>query len=119
MSLPARFKYIVLSLLFVFATINFTKTIINVLHNSRRLGEMNAEVSGLKNEEESLKSALSYKKSDDFVVTEARNKLNMVKKDEEIFAKPVVLGIKDESSDNQKPEKRIESNVSLWIKLFL
>jgi len=80
---------------------------------------MSAEVSGLKDEEKSLKDELSYKKSDDFVVTEARNKLNMVKKGEEIFAKPVVLGIKDESSDNQKPEKRIESNVSLWVKLFL
>ena len=118
MSLPARLKYIVLSLLFVFATINFTKTIINVLHNSRRLADINSEVADLKDQEKSLESELSYKKSDEFVVAEARNKLNMVKKGEEIFAKPVVLGVKNEPNVKRDPTKQGENNAVLWLKLF-
>ncbi len=125
MSIPARPKYIVLSILFVLATINFTKTTVSILESSKRLDNLKSEVTQLEARQAQLRQELTYKKTDTFVEEEARNKLNMVKKGEEIFIFPQiavgkVLGAQSASVDNSLAARStpLETSFQRWLQLL-
>ena len=116
MSNSARFKYILLSILFVIATVNFTKTTLQILDSSKRLDVIKTEVSDLEIKKTRLTNDLEYKKSDEYIEDSARNQLGLIKPGEKLFIFPSVLGSSQNSSDSIKnPEAGERSNVQLWL----
>ena len=126
MSIPARPKYIVLSILFVLATINFTKTTVSILESSKRLDSLKGEVTQLEARQAQLRQELAYKKTDSFIEEEARNKLNMAKVGEEVFIFPQIVEGKVLGSHSSTTSgslairaKPIETNFQRWVRLLL
>jgi len=117
MSFPARVKYILLTLLFLFAAVNFARTTANVLRSSKRLDDLKSEISGLEAEKGSLEQDIAYKATDDYVEERARNALNFVKPGEKVYVVPQVLG--DASRKLSAVSDSVEkSNLRLWYELF-
>lgn len=117
MSLPAYLKYIGLTILFTVATVNFTRTTLNVIQSSKRLSDTEAQVTALEGEKTALEKDLDYKKSDEFVEAEARNKLGLAKPGEEIFVVSQVLGEAAHKQENVVAESDLD-NLHLWLNLF-
>lgn len=92
MSIPANVKYILLSLIFALATINFTRTTLEILKSSQRLEDVNSEVAVLGAKKEQLEKDIQYAKTDEFVEEKARNNLNLVKPGEQMFVVPKMVG---------------------------
>ncbi|MBI2414857.1 septum formation initiator family protein [candidate division WWE3 bacterium] len=114
MHVPAYIKHLVLTLLFIVAAVNFTRTTLNIIESSKRLDELKNTVSSLESKKNELKSELEYKKTDDFVEKEARNKLGMAKIGEEIFVVENILGTNSALGQS----KKALSNVQLWVQVF-
>lgn len=112
---PAQFKYILLSILFVIATVNFTKTTLQILNSSKRLDILETEVSDLEIKKTRLKNDLEYKKSDEYIEDSARNQLGLVKPGEKLFIFPSVLGASQNGDDIKNLQSRGRSNVELWF----
>ena len=91
MSIPAQVKYIGLSLLFAFATINLTRTTLNIIKSSERLNEAKREVLSLEEEKKRLEKELAYRKTDEFIEEKARNQLSLIRPGEQVFIVPEVL----------------------------
>ena len=117
MGIPAYLKKIILSLLLLIAAFNFIKTTFKVLDRSKRLDNLKTEVSQLEEDRFDLNNELEYKESKEFVVEEARNKLGLVKPEEELFVVSRVLGDKS-YSDSPKRNINNQSNIMLWFNLF-
>lgn len=96
-------KYILISLLLLSASFGFVRNTANTIKNNQRYKDLENTVSGLQKEKALLQENLAYQESDEFIEQEARNKLNMVKDNEEIF----VLG-----SESQIPEKDLSENAT-------
>lgn len=90
MSIPAHIKYILLSLLFGLATINFIRTTLDILKSSERLDDVNKEVLGLEVKKATIEKDIQYAKTDEFVEERARNELNLIKPSEKVFVVPRV-----------------------------
>lgn len=116
MSVPARLKYIVLSIMFVIASVNLTRTALDILQNSKRLDTLKVEISGLENEKTSLEHDIDYKNSANFIEERARNALNLIKPNEHVFVVPSVLSTSSSKDTNQGALK--QSNVEVWLRLF-
>ena len=117
MAVPAYLRNIFITILFVVATINFTRTTLKVVESSRRLDELKVEVGGLEGQKEALEKELKYKKSDVFIEKEARNLLGFVKPGEHLFIVPLSDGEKH-TSGNVLGEEEERSNPQLWMDLF-
>ena len=116
---PAQFKYMLLSILFVIATVNFTKTTLQILDSSKRLDVLETEVSDLEIKKTRLTNDLEYKKSDEYIENSARNQLGLVKPGERLFIFPSALGISQNSGGNSKNIQAGEkSNIALWLDLL-
>lgn len=128
MAMPAQTKYIVLSILFVLASINFTRTALEILENSKRLDSLSQEVEELESEKKEYKNRVAYKKTDEYIEEKARNDLNMIKPGEKVYVvpqeykgidlEPKVLGQKTDSDGILFGRIDPESNIAKWIKLF-
>ena len=114
MSFPAQVKYIVLTLLFVVATVNSTRTTMDILKSSKRLENLKGEVNSLEEKRAYLNSTLEYKRTDEFVEERARNALNLIKPGEKVYVHPKVLGKSIERQDTQTQEKE-KPPVQLWF----
>ena len=117
MSFPAQIKYIVFTLLFAIATINFARTTLNILHSSQRLEDLKADVAGLETKSSDMGNAIAYKKTNEFIEERARNALNLVKPGEKVFVMPVVLAASFVQS-SELAEEKDRSNLELWSELF-
>jgi cell division protein FtsB len=128
MRLPAHLKYIVISILFVLAAINFTRTTLEILKSSKRLDDIKSEVSVLEEKKGNLEESIEYKKSDDYIEERARDDLNLIRPGEKVY---VVADLDLNKIDEKTNEvlaaftKRIEdntkaseSNAYQWYKLF-
>ncbi len=115
MGVPVYIKHLVLALLFTLAAVNFSKTTLEVIESSKRLDELKNQVTTMEIETETLSKELEYKKSDDFIEAEARNKFGFVKPGEEIFVYPKVLS---SASHNENFFEKEKSNPQLWAELF-
>lgn len=129
MLIPVQFKYVALIVLFALASVNFTKTALEIVNNSKRLDSLHYEVSSLKQEKADLDSIVAYKQTDQYVEEKARNDLNMIKPGEKVY---VLEKISVESGEFSPEAVRKgvatsvlgasatdESNLSSWLKLFL
>ena len=117
MSLPAYVKYTGLTILFLLATVNFTRTTLDVVESSKRLDEVRGEVAVLEEEKQTLETELDYKKSVEYIEKEARNKLGFVKPGEQVFVTSEVLG---STAHNAFGTRTAEINVfRMWLDLFL
>lgn len=117
MSIPAYLRHTALTILFLLATVNFTKTTLNVIESSKRLEETDADVTALEDEKILLEEELTFKKTAEFVEQEARNKLGLVKPGEEVFVTSEVLG---DTAHNEGLAANTQdySNLKLWLNLF-
>ncbi len=115
MGIPAYIKHLALAVLFTLAAINFTRTTFEVVESSKRLDELKEGVASLEQEKLTLSEELEYKKTDEFVESEARNKFGFVKPGEEIFVYPQVLS---EASHNIEYADAEKSNPKMWLEVF-
>ncbi len=119
-------KYIAFSVLFLFASLHFVRTTFGIAKNNRRLQTIHSEVAQLEKELEIAKSELAYQQTDAFIEEQARNKLNLVKPNEQIFVlnqdleadfAQKVMGLKiSQEGEATEPEK---SNLKQWFDLIL
>lgn len=114
MSIPAYAKHIFFSVLFIIATVNFTRTTLNIIESSRRLEELKNQVSTLEEDKKSLQSDIAYKSSDFFVEAEARNKLGMALPDEKVFVSENILGLATTSNETNKELSALQ----VWLNVF-
>ncbi len=84
MVFSVRGKYILLSILLILASINFTRTAYDILKSSKRLDDLEEEVSGLDSRKQRLQEEIERKKTPEYVEEKARNELNMIKPGEKI-----------------------------------
>jgi cell division protein FtsB len=128
MRLPAHLKYIVISILFILAAVNFTRTTLDILKSSRRLDDIRSEVNELEEKKAQLDGDIEYKKSDEYIEERARNDLNLIKPGEKVYVvSDLDLSDIDEKTSDVLAEftERIErsssesnSNAYQWYKLF-
>ena len=128
MAVPAQTKYVLLTILFVMASINFTKTALEILENSKRLGSLSQEVKEMKEEKKDYENEVSYKKTDEYIEEKARNDLNLIKPGEKVYVvskgmeevdlESQVLGQKSVSQKLFLGKFDGESNLARWWRLF-
>ena len=124
-------KYLILSALFIFASVNFTRTTLEILKSSQRLDDLKDEVNELGIQKSQLNNEIEYKQTDDYIDEIARNDLNLVKPGEKVY---VIQGdsletddsgvnsgssVLSEFADRSKESSDIaDSNAYQWYKLF-
>ncbi len=128
MAVPARTKYIILAVLLTLASINFTRTALEILENSKRLDTLSQEVVQLEEEKQQLERDVVYKNTDEFIEEKARNDLNLIKPGEKVYVIPKELKGEDlqaQVAGQKTIAERIkagnlegESNIMLWVALF-
>jgi len=127
MALPARSKYIILSVLFILASINFVRTGVEILENSKRLDDLSQEVNEMDLNKKDLEESVQYKKTEEYIEERARNDLSMIKPGEKVYvlSQPEAVTAKkiDVLSAESIRESNIEddklSNIEQWINLFI
>jgi cell division protein DivIC len=103
MRVTAQLKYILLSVLFIIASVNITRTTLEILKSSQRLESLKNEVSELEKDKAVLENNIAYKKTEEYVEEKARNDLNMIKPGEKIYVVEGFennLGIPDKDGSN-------------------
>ena len=116
-------KYLVLSIIFLSASVGFVRTTLSIMRNSARLDNLREEVVELQKQKAYISENLAYQKSPEYIEQEARNKLNMIKPNEYLYVD------EDLSSNNREvlgenvknidePSKELPSNFNLWIQLL-
>lgn len=128
MAIPARVKYISLTVLFILASINFTRTALEIIDNSKRLDDLSQEVDQMESQKNDLEASVEYKKTDDFVEEKARDDLNMIKPGEKVYVIPKelgdlnlessVLGKKTLAGNLNPNQSEKQSNIMQWLSLF-
>ena len=116
MPIPAQIKYIALFILFTAATFSFSKTSLQIWENSKRVENLQSDVSTLQEQKQTLISELSYVRSVEYIEREARNRLNLIKPNERVFISPVVLSARSEDASGVTGNSK--SNLDLWVDLF-
>lgn len=127
MSMPAHTKYILLSILFILASVNFTRTALEIIENSKRLDELSQEVQGLEDQKVALEESVSYKKTDEYVEEKARNDLSLIRPGEKVYVIPKEIKNLDLESQVLGAKSGLQgfadgsdgSNLSRWIALFV
>ncbi len=122
----ANTKHLVLAILFAIATVNFTRTSLEILENSKRLDELSQEVASLSQKKENLKKGIEYQNTVAFVEDKARNDLNMIMPGEQVYVlsqEAGVLGANHEVSSISSLAKVVSpssnQNITAWLNLFL
>jgi len=118
MSIPAYLKYIGLTVLFVVAAVNFTRTTLSVIESSRRLEELRGDVSDLEAQKSDLEEEVEYRETADFIEKEAREKLGLVMTGEELFVTEDVLGEKTHEELASSRDSGFKTVPAAWIDLF-
>ena len=124
-------KYLILSALFIFASVNFTRTTLEILKSSQRLDDLKDEVNELGIQKSQLNNEIEYKQTDDYIDEIARNDLNLVKPGEKVY---VIQGDSLEAGDSgvnsdvsvlsgfadrtKESSDIADSNAYQWYKLF-
>ncbi|MEK7595651.1 MAG: septum formation initiator family protein [Patescibacteria group bacterium] len=119
-----KFKVVVVLGLVALSTYNIIKTTGEVYKSSKRTDELKVAFDQAKTQNDALKKDLEYKNSVNFIESEARNKLNMVKPGEKIVIPSEVLGVENSGEQNAFDLKFLttitqEPNYKKWLRLFL
>ncbi len=129
MSKSSRLKYFLGSILFLFLTASFVKSSFEVFKSKDRLDEINQEILEMEKKKKDIEKEIEYKKTDEYIEEKARNDLNLIKPDEEIYV--VVKSKNDDNtlnnvlSESDKREienKEVKNNQNKnwysWYRLF-
>ena len=101
-------------LISVLLVVKSSKRILSFRDTSAKVGEENARLEKLRVENQQLKQELEYKKSNEFVEGEIRNKLGLAKDGETVVILP-----QDQNQDgNQVAQKPEKPNWQKWKDLF-
>ena len=125
MVIPAHIKYIALIILFVLGSVNFTRTAIEIMSNSKRLDNLNDEVLSLRQQKDGLEQEVDHKKTDEYVEKAARNDLNMIKPGEKVYI--ITQGLKEADTELKVKKASFydfysldagDNNLKAWLSLF-
>ena len=95
------------------------RTSYEIWQNSKRLEDLQKDVGSLKAEKEDLAKSVAYKGADEFIEAQARNALNMVKPNEQLYVTPQgVLGDSAGRNTDLTAVAKTVSNPQLWLSLF-
>ncbi len=128
MAVPAHMKYMLLTVLFVLASFNFTRTALEIIENSKRLDSLSQEVEEMKEDKRNYENEVAFKKTDEYIEEKARNDLNLIKPGEKVYVvsgdmqkvdlESQVLGQKAVSQKLFLGKLDGESNLVRWWRLF-
>lgn len=106
--------------MFAIASVNLSRTALDILQNTKRLDAVRADVALLEGKKATLSADIDHKKSDDFIEERARNALNMIKPNEKVFVvDKSVLAVSD-TREAIIPQSQQEKTASqMWLDLFL
>lgn len=130
-----RYFYLVLLVFSLIITFYFTKSSIELYSAKNSLYTAESNLQKLKDEREKLKAEIEYRKTDEFVVNEARQNLNYSFDGEVTFIVPKDISINntpnptikpnnDKFTDNElvdntkKSKPNYINNLYLWYKAF-
>lgn len=105
----------ILIILSLFFTFNLARGVYDSYKNKSKLQEVHEQLPEAQSQNKQLKKDLDYKQSEFFVEKEARDKLNLAKKDEVVAIFPQLGTREQASSKRDKPLK----NWRKWQKLLL
>lgn len=123
-----KFKYLFLSVLFIFASVNFTKATLDLFKNKNRIEDVKSEVVALKDKKSVLEESIEYKNTPEFIEESARNDLNLVKPGESVFVVNEAIydthvsgssGNLSTSSAVINAKNEVKSNFELWLDFLL
>ncbi len=104
--------FIIIVIILILVINDLVRSIYDIWQKKDFIAQAQKELSFQKQENQRLKSALSYSQTQEFIEKEARDKLFMVKADEQ-----KVL-ISKESENSQEASKNNDPNWKKWLKLF-
>jgi len=104
--------FIIIVVILLFIINNLVNSVFNIWQKKDFVTQAQKELDFQKQENQRLKSALSYSQTQEFIEREARDKLFMVKAGER-----KVL-ISKESDSFQEVQKNNDPNWKKWLKLF-
>lgn len=87
------------------------RTVIKTLESRERLKLLKSEVESLRQEMLALEGEWEYKKSEEFLEKEARDKLSMVKEGEKIVILPEKFKVLGEQTQE---EKKSQADIPAW-----
>lgn len=110
-----KILFIIIVVVLLFITKDLTQSIFEIWQKKDFVNQAEQELSYQKQENQRLKSELSYSKTSEFVEKEARDKLFMVKQGEQRVLVP-----KDSENADQNPQARGANlpNWQQWWNLF-
>ena len=79
-----------ISVLLLVLSLSFLRSTYEILQSTKRLTKVKEEVEDLKRQKEFLEKTIAYKESDAYIEQIARNELNLVRPEEEVY---VVKGL--------------------------
>ena len=104
--------FIVITLILIFMINDLVRSIYDIWHKKDFITQAQKELSFQKQENQRLKSALSYSQTQEFMEREARDKLFMVKQGEQKVLIP------QESDNSQEVQENTDPNWKKWRNLF-
>ena len=107
-----KFLFCIIVIIFLFIINDLARSIYDIWQKKDFVMQAEKELSHQKQENQRLKSGLSYSKTQEFIEREARDKLFMVKKDEQ----RVLLSKDSEEAIQEKKENL--PNWKQWWNLF-
>lgn len=112
-----KYLPVALIILISFMVLGVSKQIVEAIKISSRLDKAADSFSRLQEENRQLKKRLSEVEKDDFVESQARNKLNMSKEEETVVM--IDSGVLDRQIQQNKKEQPLElQNWQKWLKLL-
>ncbi len=113
------FFSILISVVSLFLILNFSRELINLSQAGNRLEEIREDVKKLRFKNWQLKQEVDYRKTDEFLEKEIRDKLGMARKGETVVILPQE---KIEKIASQAAAEKKERQLSIWrqwLELFL
>lgn len=121
-------KWIYLGIFLISSTIGayFIKNTLDVYKNRSRLIQERQNLANLQKQNEQLQKELQYRETDEFIINEARDKLNYGFSNEQIvivpkdYLKKVTpsINIQDSSETIDKPSKIEQNTAIMWFNTF-
>lgn len=124
--------FIIAIVFFVVMGVNALRRTLLFISNSKRLGDLELEVSNLRQQKGEISESLMYRQTNEYIEERARNDLNMIQPGEDVFVpaeddqtnqkRQELLVSLDEQGDIQEDmEEQDETanwNIVLWYKVF-
>jgi len=120
MNFPTKVKYIGFTALLIVASINMITTTRRIVKNSRRLKDVREDVLSLEQDREQLIQEIKDKETQEYIEKTAREELNLVKPNDEIYIYPEEKDINTikPTRDRAKDFLGRKTPLQQWIELI-